>query len=679
MKLPVSWLKNYITPVPPSEKLAEIFTLSGTAVDRVENKNGEAVLEIEVTTNRPDCLSVLGLAREFSALSGAKVRLPKVSTEKKSKISKKTSLFHVEILDKKVCPFYTARLLRNISAGSTPSFAQQWINLAGARPLGSVVDATNFVLFETGQPLHAFDADQVRGEVLIVRWAKKEEKFLGIDGNEYILDEKTLVIADAERAIAIAGVMGGRLTEITPSTKNVLLESAYFDPTSVRHAAKRYKVSTESSTRFERGVDIEKVLSASARAKDLILEWAGGEEVEIHSVGSAKIKKKNILLRLSRIQWLLGVKVSGPRVVSILKNLGFNAKASGKNKVFVDFWNVRRDVTQETDLIEEILRIEGFDKIPSKIPITRYASGPALSSKASQVFGLKKFLAALGFNEIVTYSLLSKKSLEDSGHDLSGGSAHRIVNAPSAEQEYFRPNLFAGMLGAVSFNLHRKAASVRFFEVGNGYTSGKEETLFAVCLCGPLEENWLRKNDATFYDLKGVAETIAHFLGVGPCQWRPSAPNAFFDQHSELRVGQKRIGGLGRVSSGVLHRWDIAKDVFYFQCSLDSVFGFEAAKTVRVKPIPKFPFVRRDIAFVIDEQVGVGSLEESMKNAAAPYLSQIRLFDKFTGKNIPQGKRSLAFSLEYQKEDGTFTDQEIQSLQAKVGEALTREYGVQFR
>ncbi len=198
-------------------------------------------------------------------------------------------------------------------------------------------------------------------------------------------------------------------------------------------------------------------------------------------------------------------------------------------------------------------------------------------------------------------------------------------------------------------------------------------------MCGPLEENWLRKNDATFYDLKGVAETIAHFLGIGPCEWRSSASNTLFDQHSELWIDEKRIGGLGRVSSSVLGRLDIAKDIFYFQWSLDSVLEFETTKTVRVKSIPKFPFVRRDIAFVIDEEVSVGSLEDSMKKAAAPSLSGIRLFDQFTGKNIPQGKRSLAFSLEYQKENGTFTDEEIQGLQAKVAEALTSEYGVQFR
>ncbi len=665
--------------MPPPEKLAELFTLSGTAVDRVETKDGQAVLDIEVTTNRPDCLSVLGLARELSSLTGVKVRLPKISPEKNPKIFKKTVAFKVEVRDKKACPFYTARLLKNVSFKPAPVWAQQWIGLAGVRPLGNVVDATNFVLFEMGQPLHAFDADQVWGGQLIVRWAKKEEKFLGIDGVEYTLDEKTFVIADVERVLAIAGVLGGKLTEITPGTKNVLLESAYFDPQAVRASAKRYKIFTESGFRFERGVDIQQVRLASARAKDLILEWAGGEEAQALSVGSVKVKKTNIFLRLSRIERLLGIKISASKAIAILKNLGFRCKRSGKNKIAVSTRNARRDVAQEADLVEEILRLVGFEKIPSKISATNRSPELLLDSKASQILGLKKFSAAIGFNEIVTYSLLSKKSLQDSGYDLSLGSVHRIVNTPSAGQEYFRPDLFSGMLGALSFNLHRKASSLKFFEIGNCCSLGTEETMLAMSLCGPLEENWLKKNDATFYDLKGAAENMMRCLGVTSIGWRPSEGNALFQDHSELWFGQKRIGGLGRVASEVLRRWDIPKDVFYFQCSLDAIRRQKTDKKIHLRPIPKFPFVRRDIAIVVDEKIQVSSLEESMKKAASPYLSEVRLFDQFAGKNIPQGKRSLAFSLAYQNENGTFTDEEIRKLQDRVGEALKENYKAEFR
>lgn len=676
MRLPVSWLKKYLKGGGPApEKLAELLTLSGTAVDRVEGSGVESILDIEVTTNRPDCLSVLGLAREVSALTDATVLFPKISASK----SKKLTAFKVQVLDKKGCPFYTARLIENVRIAPAPEEAARLVSLAGARPISGIVDATNFVLFETGQPLHAFDADKLDGKVLIIRRAKKGEKFLAIDGGEYTLDDETLVIADASRPVAIAGVMGGKLTEITPQTKNVLLESAYFDPATVRRAAKRYKISTESSYRFERGVDIQKVEEASRRTRDLILEWAGGQENGFAALGTDQVKPSLIGLRESRIEALLGMKVSLSRATQILKRLGFSAKNSGKGKLLVSTWNARRDVTQEADLIEEILRIEGFDKIPVKIPLTRHASFGACDAKALRVLELKKFIAALGFNEIVSYSLLSRKALEDSGHDLSNFKPHRLVNTPSAEQEFFRPNLFAGTLQAISFNFSRKAASTRFFEVGNCVLNNDEETMCALSLCGPLEENWLRKSDSSYYDLKGIAENLMRFLNVKDLQWKETSANALFSVNSELWAGEKRIGGIGIAQPSVLGRWDIPQDVYYFQCSLDKISSLKPAETFRVRPVAKFPLVRRDVAFIVDDQVTVASLEAAMRSSGSSALADVRLFDQFTGKNIPKGKRSLAFALFYQKESGTFTDEEIRSLQDRVGASLKENYRVEFR
>lgn len=671
MKLPISWLKEYINVSVSPEKLAELYTMSGTAVEKVETKDHEAVLDIEVTTNRPDCLSVLGLAREFSALKCSKVRFPKL------KPAKKVDAVKIEILDKKGCPFYTARLIEGVSIKEAPASARRSIELSGARPLNNVVDATNFVLFEMGQPLHAFDADKIKGHI-VVRRAKKDEKFLGIDGNEYVLDDKTLVIADSERALALAGVMGGRFTEITSQTKNVLLESAYFDPALVRQAAKRYKISTESSYRFERGVDIENVEAASLRARDLIAEWAGGTASGRGQSGSSTVHKKNIVLRLSRLEAVLGMKVTASRASTILKNLGFNVKTSGKDKLSVASWNARRDVVQEADLIEEILRIEGFEKIPTVIPITRHTRVTA-DPKAAVISELKKFCAALGFTEIVSYSLLSQKALEESGHDLAAFKPHRVMNAPSAEQGYFRPHLFTGALEAVAFNLHRKATGVKFFEIGNVCVEGREETMLALTLCGAFEQNWLRTNDATFYDVKGAADRCLDFLGAEGFTWRDTGSNPFFETHCELVGIEARTAGIGQTAPSILKKMDIAKDVYFFQCSIDKILGSKKSSALRVKPVPKFPLVRRDVAFVIDETVTVASLEEAMKNAAGTALAEVRLFDQFSGKNIPPGKRSLAFSLAYRKDDGTFTDEEIKALQDRVGEALNTKYGVEFR
>ena len=653
MKLPISWLKKYIQgPLPTPERLAELLTLSGTAVDRIEKVGAETVLNIEVTTNRSDSLSVLGLAREFSALSGSKTLPPKISSLK----NKKLDAFRVQVFDKKGCPFYTACFIENVRVVSAPEEAARLVSLTGARPVNNVVDATNFVLFETGQPLHAFDADKIEGHTLMVRRAKRGEKFLGLDGSEHVLDPETLVIADASKPVAIAGVMGGKLTEITAQTKNVLLESAAFDPCAVRRSSKRYKISTESSYRFERGVDLEKVKEASQRARDLILEWAGGGENGFLAVGSDRVKKASIGLRESRIQALLGRYVPLKRARQILNRLGFSARSSGKGRLVVSTWNARRDVTREADLIEEILRIEGFDKIPVRIPVTRHGGAVVRDLKIVAITELKKCAAAMGFSEIVSYSLLSKKALEDSGVSLE--SAQRVTNAPSAEQEYFRPSLLPGMLGAVSFNLNRKAQALRLFEVGRCIgREGKEETYFAAALSGLFEENWLRKSPSTLFDLKGAAGNWLRSLN----SCGPEAKN------------------LSQVSVEVLTHWGIQQDVFYFECSLDRVLNSYGRAYFQVKPVPKFPFVRRDIAFVIDENIAVGALEETMRKAAQNFLAETRLFDQFTGKNIPQGKRSLAFALFYQKPDGTFTDEEIRSLQDRVGAALKEGYRVEFR
>ncbi len=677
MKLPVVWLKKYVAVPAAPEKLADLLTLSGTKVEHVEKKGGEAVLQIEVTTNRPDCLSILGLAQEVSALTGKKIKFPAV----KKSISGANKEIKIEIQDKKGCPKYTARLLKGVSVKATPPSFQQCLEWMNTRPISNVVDATNFVLFEMGQPLHAFDYDKIQGGVIVVRRARKGEKFLAIDGVEYPLDEKTLVIADAKKPIAIAGVMGGKLTEVTSSTKNVLLESAYFDPPLVRQASRRYKLSSESSYRFERGVDIQQVAAASARARDLILEWAGGREAGpmVDKDFSKKVKEKPILLHEERLEQLLGLKIPAGRRVQIFKRLGFKAKAASRGRLSVWTKNSRRDVGQAVDLAEELLRIEGFDRVPAAIPVTRHTDTNLQDKKPKGISELKKFISHLGLHEIITYSFLSKKSLADSGFQ-SFGAIQKITNALSAEQEYFRPSLLPGMLGAVLFNIHHKASSLKFFEIGNRVADGKEETVLGIGLYGDLEKNWQKKSAASFHDLKGVLENIFHFLKITDYGYHTSGIPPHFENASGVFWRGHELGNIGTIHRSILTRWDIPHDVIYAEIGLDPLWaGAGPARTVRVKPIAKFPSVRRDIAFIIDENISIDVLESLMKNAASPFLQDTELFDQYAGKNIPKGKRSLAFSLAYQKETGTFTDQEITALQDRVGEALKSQYRVEFR
>ncbi|MBI4432875.1 MAG: phenylalanine--tRNA ligase subunit beta [Candidatus Omnitrophica bacterium] len=671
MKLPISWLKEYIDVSVSPERLAELLTLSGTAVERIEKKGGEAVLDIEVTTNRPDCLSILGLAREVSALTGERIK--KVVSSQKSVVSEKIKpkslspvycppstdyRFTIRIEDKKGCPLYTARLIQNVTIGPAPSTVQRNLELVGSRPINNVVDATNFVLFEMGQPLHAFDADKIEGGVVVARSARKGEKFLPIDGPELTLDEKTLVIADAQKVIAIAGVMGGKRTEVTASTKNILLESAYFDPARVRQASRLAKISTESSYRFERGVDPSQVAAASRRAATLIGQWAGGSDQGMaEKIAGSLPKPPRVFLRPSRLEKVLGQAVPAGKILKTLQNLGFSPVKKSADRIAVPGRSGRRDIRLEADLIEEILRIEGFDTIQPTIPVTKHGLENIENKKIKQIQELKKYLAALGLHEIITYSLLPGRLIRA---DLPGGVS-RLRNPASAEQEYLRSSLLPGMLQTIAFNINRKADALKLFEIGNCYKAEKESTRLAMALYGHWEKNWKRKSEASFYDLKGVVENILGHLKIDPTHW-PSLID----------------GKLMRIEPTVTKFFDIPNDVYYFEINWDELTNDSIRKKLSVETPHRFPSVRRDIAFIVDKGKSVGELSILIKSTS-PYLEEVLLLDEYVGKNIPAGRRSLAFSLVYQKETGTFTDAEITALQNKVGDALRASYKVEFR
>lgn len=684
MRLPISWLKKYIDVKLTPEKLAEVLTLSGTAVESVHQEGNEAVLDIEVTTNRPDCLSILGLARELSALTGKKVIAPKILTALKNIKQKSFSRLSepkIRVEDKMACPYYTARIIRNVTISSAPAEAQHFLTLMKSKPISNVVDATNFVLFEMGQPLHAFDYDKIAGGQVVIRRSKNGEKFIGIDGVEYTLDSKTLVIADSEKVIAIAGVMGGKLTEVTDSTKNLLIESAYFDLALVREASRKYKLTTESSYRFERGVCVENIALASQRACDLIGEWAKGETegklLEFNNF--TKKKSSKIKISLATIDAILGLKISKARIITILKSLGFSIKAGGKDAVEVTVPAWRKDITLEADIAEEILRIEGFDKVPSQLPPNFSPLDAPQDKRMKGILSLKQFLSHQGFHEIVTYSLLSQKIIANSGvADFSKVS--KIKNFVSAEQEYLRPSLMSGALQSIVFNLHRKANALKLFEVGNVFLDGIEKTSLGVAVCGLTDEHWQSKNEASFFYLKGAAESILSFLKIKHYVWEESSGNQFYNNQSILKVDGKLIGSLGCIHGQILKSWDILKEVYYFEMDLDrAVAGVLSGLSLKVKSIPKYPSVRRDLAFVINENIPVADCALFMKECAKPFLQEVQLFDEYTGKNIPQGKRSLAFSLSYQKDTGTFMDEEISDLQSKICSALKAKYQVEFR
>lgn len=681
MKLPLSWLKRYVDPKLSAGALADKLTLTGTKVERVETMHGEPVITLEITTNRPDCLSILGLAREVSATNGKPVSVPKAYAAKEAKISGKPVSVRIE--DKKACPYYTARLIEDVKISPTPAADAKLLELMGTRPISNVVDATNFVLFEAGQPLHAFDADKLKGGI-VVRRAKTGESIVGIDGNEYKLDADTLVIADEARPVAIAGVIGGKATEVTGSTKRVLLESAWFDPALVRKAARKYKISTESSYRFERRTNIEAVAAASRRATQLILEWAGGRTASgLIEAGKAPKVSGKVVLDLVRLEKILGMPVAAKRALAIFKLLGLSASASGK-KISVSKTAGREDLQIEADLIEEVLRIEGFDKIPTTLPVTRHAQSQKIDPRPARVRALKHRLASAGFREILTYSLVSARMLEDSGIRVE--EAPHVANFVSAEQEYLRPYLLPGFLSAVAFNANRKASSLKLFEIGKRYFKEAqgpadrfEETSLSLAFYGPFEENWTRKSESSLFDAKGAILDALAFLGARDVEFIPIGQHhSSFAAAAAVRENGRVIGIVGSVSEPVRKKWDIPHPVLYAAVLIEPLLERETPAP-RLAAIPKYPSVRRDLAFVLDRGIAADRLSAAIRQAGAPHLQDVRLFDEYAGKNIPSGKRSLAFALSYQKETGTFTDAEIQAVQGRIVEVLKKDFGVEFR
>lgn len=681
MKLPLVWLKDYLDVSDAPEKLAEALTLSGTKVESVEATPRGPVLDIEITTNRPDCLSILGLARELSALSGRRVRYPSVSKDPASSKSSKSAV-RVRVEDPRGCPLYTARVIRGVRIGASPAEAVSRIESVGLRPVSNAVDATNYVLFETGQPLHAFDLDRLAGGVIVVRRARKGEKFLAIDGTEHELDADTLVIADAERPVAIAGVIGGKLTEVGPGTRNVLLESACFDPALVRRAARKYKIATDSSYRFERGVDAAGVAAASARARDLIVRWAGGaQEGPMISAGPLRKIPAPRPLRLSAltIRRLVGQDIPTRRAAAILGRLGIPSSATA-SAVTARVPSFRRDLTIEADLVEEVLRIEGFDKVREAIPVTRHRTASLEDRGAARQAGLKRFLAHAGFHEIITYSLLSRQTLEQSAVDPA--CARRLANPLSAELEFFRPSLLPGMLQTVLYNVHRKAETLRLFEIGNRIRDAREETALAIGWTGAAEDNWSRKHPAIFHDVKGVVENLLVLAGVpaGRVAWEPGPGCPRYDVSAAVLVDGRKIGTAGQISAAVQKRWDLPRPLYYAEIVLDGLRpDAPASAAFKVKAVPRYPLVRRDIAFIADASIRVADIEAVIRAAAPEELRQVKLFDEYTGRNIPAGRRSLAFALSYQKDTGTFTDDEIQRYQDGVCRALCEKWPVEFR
>ncbi len=686
MRVSYNWLKNYVGIKVPAGKLAELLTMAGLAVDSIEKKSDDSVFEVEITSNRPDWLSYIGVAREVAAITGKKLKIPSIRHCEGTKAIVSPSSQRqivVKVEDEKLCPRYTARVIYNVKVGESPDWLKKKIEAVGLRPVNNIVDITNFCLFETGEPMHAFDLDKLSGRSIIVRKAAKDEKIKAIDGTERALDESMLVIADSDRPIAVAGVMGGANTEVGMSTKNILLEAAYFDPISVRRTSRRLALSTESSYRFERKVDMDNIVYASARAAHLILEVAGGKRGEFIDIGRQKKDKRRVSLRFERLNKITGADIAPSRAKAILTSLGLKLNSTTKAAASFEIPPFRQDLQDEIDLVEEAARIYGYDNIPGTVP---QVVEPGLNVPFGIVVDdkIRDVLTKMGLFEIITYGLLSKSSLNSAM--ISDTDAVEIKNALSTEQEVMRPSSIVGMLKSIRYNINRKSRDLRLFELGkvyfkNGADTFKESRNLSIGVTGQVYDDWMgRGRSVGLYDLKGIIEALFLELGLGGFSIEKNTINDTFSPvvSSFIEVRGEPMGIIGEVDAKVLNNFDIKDKVYIAEINCETILRFVSLEK-RFQELPRYPSISRDISIVVGNDILNAQILSSIKGTAGVILKDVQLIDRYRGGQIPDGKTSLTYRLEYQNPKRTLEDKDVQDVHSRVVRALETNLGAKLR
>jgi len=624
----------------------------------------DVIFEIGITPNRPDALSHIGVARDLAALYNRKVKLPEIKEEKSDKnISNYAA---IEIEDSINCPRYSAKVVLNVEIKESPAWLKQRIKSIGLRPINNVVDVTNFILYELGQPLHAFDLDMLSGKKIIVKTAGDISEFVTLDAKSRKLNHDMLMICDAERPVAIAGVMGGENSEVTTSTKNVLIESAYFKPCSVRKTSKVLGLSTDSSYRFERGCNPHITPLAAKRAAQLIAELGGGEVVDgLIDVYPKEILPFEIRLRKNQVNRVLGYGISDEKVRSIFAGLGFEILNEDKGSMVVSVPPFRPDIEREIDLIEEIARINGYDNIPTISHI-----GITLQEKIDETIftsELKDILTGLGFNEMYSTTLQGEKSANLTGNAIE------LLNPSSIEMSHLRTSLIPGGIETVRKNFNVKEKNLMLFEIGKVFQKVNEkiesfddfieqERLLLLLSGNANEKKWYApERNFDFFDLKGYVfalfkkKNLDNFI---PYSYNNVGKN-LFDLYFEQKHENTVIGYGGRISKEVLKSYDIDKEVFCYELIIDE-FKKISGSPQKFKELLRFPKIQRDFAFVFDKKTEFADVESFIKKNSSGLLKELLLFDVFESELLGSDKRSLAYSLAYYDYERTLTDEEVE-------------------
>ena len=645
---------------------------------------GDTIFDLDITPNRPDCLSIVGIAREIAALTRQGLHLAEVRYDEAAyPIDQQIS---VEIVAPDLCPRYCASLITGIKMADSPRWMQQRLLACGMRPINNIVDITNYVMLEYGQPLHAFDYHRIKGKKIIVRRATSGEAIVTLDGEKRALAEDMLVIADEERAVAIAGVMGGADSEVTEQTTSILLESANFNPSSIHHTGNTLRLPSEACMRFERGIRPELTVPALKRATQLIMQLAGGEIAKgFVDVYPGKQDQKPVLLSTGEVKRLLGVEFSLDQIVETLTSLGFNCKTGGSASevlVTAPYW--RSDIHQAVDLIEEVARIIGYDEIPATMlsqPLPRQNPEPILSLKQE----ISRSLVGYGFQEVITYSLTSLEMLNRLSPDPHPVEPVplRTANPMTADQEYLRPNLRANLLAALSANQKHEDGSIRLFELGKVYlprTKDLPDEPEVVCgvLSGTRFEKWWQAGDESldFYDAKGVVEGLLNRLAVEASFEECHDEGLYPGRQAAIVIGGSKLGVVGELHPKVSEAFEISGAVYLFEIDLTALLPFTIAHKM-FQPIPRFPAIVRDIALVVDAEITNQKVLNIINSF--PLVEQATIFDVYIGEQVPPGKKSLAYRIVYQSPTHTLTDEEVNKVQQQILSKLSHQLGATLR
>lgn len=693
MKISYNWLREIVgTDLDPRE-LAGRLTMAGLAVDGVEPHGDDQVLEIDLTSNRPDCLSHLGVAREVAAICGSALTPPAVAI---SPVDTRTAdLTSVDILAAELCPRYTARLIRGVKIAPSPEWLVRRLEALGQRSVNNVADITNYVMLEMGQPLHAFDFERLRGGRIVVRRATPGEKMTTLDGEERELNPEMLVIADAERAVAIGGIKGGEDSGISDATVDVLLEAAWFSPPHIRQTSKALGLSTEASYRFERGTDPEVVTLASDRASDLIARIAGGEVlsglIDLYP-GRDEVAAsfQPIAFRVARYVALTGLSVEIGEAARILTVLGCkvsNGAAPGELQVIPPTWRI--DVRIEEDLIEEVARIAGYDQLHTSLPGS--AGAGAYLAGEDDRRATRRLLTNAGFHEAVSFSFVNAE-LDARYSDAPPDGRLELLDPIDANQSHLRTSLAGGLLRALEHNLNHGSRHVRLFELGKCFLAngqdqaGRPAEVERLALVATGARNEFDWQDAgarlEFHDLKGVVESLVDQLGLAGLRYEAASDIPWLHPGRAARVRLARtgesIGSFGQLHPRLAAGFKVKQSILLAELDYQALLEAERLEP-RYHHLPKYPTVTRDIAVVIDPAVTWESVDRAIRELELPYLVDLRVFDLYRGRDLPESRHSIAISLRYRAADRTLTDDEIASAQDRVVGVLADRFRAELR